>query len=190
MSFPLIFPLKFYFTTSHLAWLRHLAHLSMAHRLTRSRVYVPHLNPLKLIFIILNLFLFKYICLTWSLPELRRSPNVIRPIRSIVECWVKPKGLFFNLTSLICLCSNVFHSSQSAFNQASLGFNGFGPVRFLAQYSVQTLIRSRSRSRSTSVTVRFGLNFGLQFSNLKQFQISKTSFECQKFFQKTYPLII
>ena len=92
----------------------------MAHRLTRSRVYVLHLNPLKLTFIILNVFLFKYICLTWASPELRRSPpNVIRPIQSIVDCWVKPKGLFFNLTSLIRLCSNVFHSSQSAFNQAS-----------------------------------------------------------------------
>ena len=80
--------------------------------MTLSRVYVLRFNPLKLTFIILNLFLFKYICLTWSSPELRRSPtNVIRPIQSIVECWVKPKGLFFNLTSLIRLCSNIFRSS-------------------------------------------------------------------------------
>ena len=77
----IIFTLKVYLTTSHLAWLRHSAHLSMAHILTRSRVYVLHLNPLRLIFIILNVFLFKYICLTWSSPELYRSPpNVIRPI--------------------------------------------------------------------------------------------------------------
>ena len=61
-----------------------------------------------------------------------------------------------------------------------LGFNGSGSVQFLAQYSVQTLIRSRFRyrSRSTSITVRFGLNFGLKFSNVKNFQISKTSFKC------------
>ena len=48
-----------------------------------------------------------------------------------------------------------------------VGFNGSGPVQFLAQYSVQTLIRSRSRS--TLVTVRFGLSFGLKFSNVKIF---------------------
>ena len=63
-----------------------------------------------------------------------------------------------------------------------LGFNGSGPVRFLAQYSVQTLIRSRSRS--TSVTVRFGFNFGFNFSTVKNFQISKTSFKCQKIFNQ------
>ena len=40
-------------------------------------------------------------------------------------------------------------------------------VQFLAQYSVKVLIWSLCRS--TLVTVRFGLNFGLQFSNVKNF---------------------
>ena len=52
-----------------------------------------------------------------------------------------------------------------------LGFNGSAPVRFLAQYSIQTLIWSRSWS--TSVTVRFGLSFGLKFSNVKFFEYQK-----------------
>ena len=84
----------------------------------------------------------------------------------ICAMWCTPVHVQAHVCTRVCVCVRV-------------GFNGSGPVRFLAQYSVQTLIRSQSRS--TSVTVRFGLNFGLKFSNVKNFQISKTSFKCQKF---------